>query len=123
MRKPAQVSLKVFSEFKASHSLEGFETPHFHVFKCTLEFKSALPLKTDRVIDIIHAQELTDQILAPLQGRFLNDALGASPTSENLAMYLWNEFLKRHPSAPLAAVEVALCDLAGNASGLARIEG
>lgn len=122
MRKPTSVALTVNSEFRASHSLEGFETPHFHLWKLSMEFKTSLPLLQDRLIDLVYLQEELAELIAPLDGTFLNDSLGFSPTSENLAAYLWDGFLARNPTAPLHSVSVSLCDLSGRSTGTARVE-
>jgi 6-pyruvoyl-tetrahydropterin synthase len=122
-KSPTQISLKVLGELKASHSLAGFEVPHFHRFKVALEFQASLPLKQDRLIDLVQLQNDLQKILAPLEGRHLNSALpDLSPTSENLAIWIWDQFLRAHPQAPLKAVSITLCDLEGRASGEARVE-
>lgn len=122
MRKPSTITLTVFSEFRASHSLEGFETPHFHLWKLSLEFRTPMPLQSDRVLDLVHLQEEIAKITSTLEGCYLNTAVSFSPTSENLANYFWDEFLAVHPTAPLTALTLTLCDLAGVASGSARVE-
>jgi 6-pyruvoyl-tetrahydropterin synthase len=114
---PTSIALKVFHEFKASHSLAGFETPHFHLWKITVEFKASLPLKGDRLIDLILLQEELSKITAPITGTYLNDSLGASPTSENMALFIWKKVSERFPNDPLDSVAVKLCDLNGAASG------
>lgn len=118
---PNLITLSVLDEFKASHSLTGFETPHFHLWKVTAEFQANVPLAQDRVIDIIFVQELLHKIKAPLQGKFLNDALGFSPTSENISQYFWTKLSELLPDAPLVAVSISLCDLDGRVSGVARL--
>ena len=123
MPKPSSISLTVYSDFRASHSLTGFETPHFHLWKLALEFKAPLPLKTDRLIDLVLLQNQISSITSPLQGCFLNETLtDFSPTSENMAQWVWNEFLKNNPATPLVAVTITLCSLSGEPMGSARIE-
>jgi 6-pyruvoyl-tetrahydropterin synthase len=113
--------LSVFGELRASHSLVGFETPHFHLFRVAVGFRVPFPLQGDRVIDLVLLQQVLDGALAPLQGRHLNDALGFSPTSENLCVWLSSEFDSRLPGAPLDSVSVELCDLDGRAMGKATL--
>lgn len=84
MQKPNRISLSVFSELKASHSLAGYEIPHFHLWKVEVEFSKALPLKEDRLIDLVFLKTKIDELLLPLQGRYLNETLSFSPTSENV---------------------------------------
>lgn len=114
---PTSIALKVFHEFKASHSLVGFETPHFHLWKITVEFKASLPLKGDRLIDLVLLQDELIKITAPVAGTYLNDTLGASPTSENMALFIWKRVVEKFPNDPLDSVAVKLCDLNGVASG------
>ena len=114
---PTSIALKAFHEFKASHSLVGFETPHFHLWKITVEFKASLPLKGDRLIDLVLLKEALIEITDPLVGTYLNETLGASPTSENMALLIWKKVSERFPQEPLDSVAVKLCDLNGEASG------
>jgi len=114
---PTSIALKVFHEFKASHSLAGFETPHFHLWKITVEFKASLPLKGDRLIDLVLLQDELTKIATPISETHLNDTLGASPTSENMALYIWKKVAEKFPNDPLDSVAVKLCDLHGVASG------
>lgn len=118
---PTSIALKVFYQFKASHSLAGFETPHFHLWKITVEFKASLPLKTDRLIDLVLLQEALIQITAPIANTYLNDTLGASPTSENMALFIWKKVMERFPNDPLDLVAVSLCDLNGESMGEATL--
>ena len=58
---------------------------------------------------------------APLSGSYLNDTLGASPTSENMAFYFWEKVAKVFPKEPLHSVSITLCNLDGEASGEATL--
>ncbi len=118
---PTSISLKVFHQFKASHSLVGFETPHYHLWKITVEFKASLPLKGDRLIDLVLLQEALQKITTPLANTYLNDTLGASPTSENMALYIWKKVNECFPNDPLDLVAVSLCDLQGESMGEATL--
>ncbi len=113
--------LSVFGELRASHSLAGFETPHFHLFRVAVEFRMPFPLQGDRVIDLVLLQKVLDGALAPLQGTYLNETLGLSPTSENLCVWISDEFEQRLSGAPLDSVSVELCDLDGRAMGKATL--
>ena len=90
-KKPSLISLTVLREFRASHSLAGFEVPHFHLWKLAVGFQSPLPLKSDRLIDLIFLQTLLDEIIAPLNGTYLNESFSESPTSENMALWIWDK--------------------------------
>lgn len=118
---PKSISLKVHHQFKASHSLAGFETPHFHIWKITVEFKTQLPLKGDRLIDLVLLQNEMANITAPLDNTYLNDTLGASPTSENMAAFIWKKVAAKFPNDPLYSVCVSLCNLHGESSGEATL--
>lgn len=120
---PKKLTLTVFSEFRASHSLDGFEIPHLHLWKLALEFQAALPLQSDRLIDLVLLQKQVDEITRGLSGTHLNHSLPEfQPTSENLAQWLYQKFSALHPDEPLTAVTVTLCDLSGFATGSARVE-
>ncbi len=118
---PQSISLKVFHQFKGAHSLVGFEQPHFHLWKITVEFKTAFPLKTDRVVDLIYAQTEIEKITAPLAGTYLNESMGVSPTSENMAYYLWTRVKKAFPNDPLHSISISLCNLDGEVTGEATL--
>jgi 6-pyruvoyl-tetrahydropterin synthase len=112
-----KIALKVFHSFKASHSLAGFETPHFHLWKIAVKFQAAFPIKGDRLIDMIAVQSELIQITAPLEGTYLNDSLGASPTSENMATFVWKKVAGKFPGQSLHSVSITLCTLDGEATG------
>ena len=118
---PKSISLKVHHQFKGSHSLPGFDTPHFHLWKITVEFKTSLPLKGDRLIDLVLLQNAMNEITAPLDNTYLNDTLGASPTSENMAGFIWKKVAEKFPKDPLHSVAVSLCNLHGESSGEATL--
>lgn len=119
---PKTIALKVFHQFKASHSLPGFDQPHFHLWKVTVQFKANLPLKGDRLIDLVLLQTELEKMTAPLANTYLNDTLGDPPTSENMASYIWKKVAQKFPNEPLHSVSIALCNLDGEASGEATLE-
>ena len=118
---PSRIALEVENEFRASHTLEGFEVLHFHLWKISVQFEAKLPLANDRLIDLIFLQTKVDEVLAELRGTHLNDTLTVSPTSENVALWLWDRVGKLLPDAPLHHVQVKLCDLEGRSTGTARV--
>ena len=120
-RKPTSIALTVMGELKASHGLQGFETPHFHIWKVAAQFNAALPLAGDRVIDLVFLQHSLEEILKPVSGQFLNQALPFSPTSENLALWIWDQLIEALPDASLHLVEITLCNLEGTPSGSAKV--
>ena len=121
MSKPSKIVLTVHSELKASHSLTGFETPHFHLWKVEASFESAFPLKSDRLIDLVFLQTTLSEIFSPIEGRFLNDVFSFQPTSENFCAWIWEALTQKLPDAPLCSMNVTLCDLDGRVSGSARL--
>ena len=114
-------NLSVFHEFKASHSLEGFLDPHYHLWKVSVDIRVPAPILGDRVVDMIFLQSLIEEVSAPLKGSHLNDSLKTSPTSENLCLWLWDRLEKRLGDTPLFSVTVTLCDLEGSATGKASL--
>jgi 6-pyruvoyl-tetrahydropterin synthase len=119
--KPSRISLSVMHDFKASHSLEGFEQPHFHLWKVSAEFAATFPLQNDKLIDLVFLQNTLHEIIAPIQNRYLNDCLPAAPTTENLCEWFWQAIQGRLPEAPLSAVAITICNLEGEATGAARL--
>lgn len=117
INQPKHIALKVFHSFKASHSLAGFETPHYHLWKIAVKFQAKFPLPGDRLVDMIAAQTELGEITAPLAGTYLNDTLGMSPTSENMAAFLWNKMNEKFPGQPTHSISVTLCTLDGEATG------
>jgi 6-pyruvoyl-tetrahydropterin synthase len=121
MKSASQLTLSVFHQFKASHTLAGFETPHFHLWKCIVEFSAHAPFQGDRLIDLVFLQGELNAITLPVANQYLNSIFDFPPTSENIAQWLWKQAQVRLPQANLTSVTVTLCDLEGNASGAARL--
>ena len=121
MKKPSSVELTVFHQIKASHSLLGFEVPHFHLWKVAVTFCAPLPIESDRLIDLVYLQSTLNELFSPLEGVYLNTALSFSPTSEKLAEWIWDQVSLKIAQTELSSVSVTLCDLDGNASGVAKV--
>ncbi len=119
---PRHLELTVFGSFRASHSLAGFEIPHFHLWKVEAVFSAAWPLAGDRLIDLVFWQGTLDRIFLKVEGTDLNRVLPCSPTSENLTEWFWRRLKEELPEAPLTEVAVSLCDLSGKVSGRARLK-
>ncbi len=118
---PRHLELTVFGSFRASHSLAGFEIPHFHLWKVEATFTSDWPLEGDRLIDLVFLQATMDRVFAGIEGCHLNSILPFSPTSENLTDWIWKRLREEIPGDPLSEVAVSLCDLTGRVSGRARL--
>ncbi len=118
---PRHLELTVFGSFRASHSLAGFETPHFHLWKVEATFASEWPLSNDRLIDLVFLQATLDRVFSVVEGGHLNSIFAFSPTSENLTDWIWSRLMEELPGAPLVEVAVSLSDLSGKVSGRARL--
>jgi 6-pyruvoyl-tetrahydropterin synthase len=121
MNQPKKLTLSVFYQFKASHSLSGFETPHFHLWKLAIEFSVDASFEGDRVVDLVYLQQKISEIVTPVDLQFLNQIFDFQPTTENIAQWLWKEVAKAISEAPLTAVTVTICNLEGDATGSARL--
>ncbi len=119
--KPKNLNLSVFHEFKASHSLPGFDTPHFHTWKVAATFHSALPLQGSKLLDLVGLQQMLEKMTKPLSGQYLNEQFTFDPTSEKIAEWFWDQISLAVPSVALQSVAITLCDLEGNASGSAMV--
>jgi 6-pyruvoyl-tetrahydropterin synthase len=118
---PRCFRLTAYHQFRAAHSLEGFEVPHFHLWRISVGFEVPFPLSGDRVVDLVFAQQKLEELTKPIQGTLLNESLKASPTSENLCVWLWARWEEDLPEIPLVSVTVTLCDLEGRPSGKAEL--
>ncbi len=116
-----QMMLEAHTDLRASHSLAGFETPHFHLWKITVAFVVPFPLQGDRVIDLVNVKTELDGILDPLKGAYLNTALQLSPTSENLCAWVWERISAQVSEPKLYSVRVSLCNLEGVPMGAATL--
>ncbi len=118
---PTVFRLTAYHRFKASHTLEGFRIPHFHLWNVSVEFEHAYPLPGDRVVDLVVAEAKLREITGPLHDTLLDHSLGVSPTSENLCVWIWDRLQKSLPESRLSAVSVTLCDLEGHPGGRAEL--
>lgn len=75
-----KLTLTVHQQFEATHSLEGNETPHPHVWSVELRFETRANVETGeglvkgKLVDIPSVQKGFDAIVAPLRGTYLNDS-------------------------------------------------
>jgi 6-pyruvoyl-tetrahydropterin synthase len=118
--------------FEASHSLEGFETPHPHLWR--LEFAVEGESIQGRIIDLVHLRERVDQLIMPLKLTYLNENLFVTsevrkyPTCETLSEYfshhlqviLQHEYYPHNASIRLTSVLVAICEMDGTEMGAVR---
>lgn len=118
---PRTLELAVFGSFRASHALEGFEVPHYHLWQVEAVFSAPLDQAGDRLMDLVFLQGTLDQIFLAVNGRHLNALFSFSPTSERMARWVWDRLVEKIPGTPPKEVSVTLCDLDGRASGRARL--
>lgn len=116
-----RMELEVCSELRASHSLVGNELPHVHIWKISVCFSAPFPLKEDRVLDLVMLQKVLNSILGPYQNTFLNESIKFSPTSENIAAFIYQEMKTKLSATPIKSVQIALCSLNGECTGKAKL--
>lgn len=106
--------------FRASHSLSGYEKPHFHYW--TLTFAVSGKIQNGMIVDMAVLREKTQSLVSLLEGQYLNEcgklALPAqkTPTCETLSAHfadavsslLRAEFTATNPTIHLAWVSVAI---------------
>lgn len=116
----------------ASHSLDTNEIPHPHVFKFEFTFTGE-PIR-GRIIDLPTLEKSIDDLMAPLQKRYLNDLAllpeitRQFPTCETLGATfvhwiqerLLPQFHDVNMTLRLVSVLVTLCDSDGTEYGSAR---
>jgi 6-pyruvoyl-tetrahydropterin synthase len=123
-----QIELEVFSDFKAFHSLVGYETPHHHYFQVSasliLPTHQRRSTKEGAVIDLVEFQKLLNQVMGPLSGNDLNQVLGKPSTCENLCEWIFSRLQKliRTPVV-LSSVSVMNCNLERQPLGRATLKG
>lgn len=113
------MALKLFihSRFKASHSLQGRETPHPHDWTVTLQIQGGQTEK-GKLIDIVDTRDGLNRVLSRLNGTYLNGnefltcPSRATPTCETLAEFIYRSCeLKSDPSgARLVSARVGIAE-------------
>lgn len=120
-------------EFEASHSLDGYEAPHPHLWR--LEFGVAGEPKGGRIIDLVILRSkvlnLIDQVSKTYlnDNTFVNSEVRKFPTCETLCVFFRDElrnlieveFMGANPSVRLSFALVAILSMDGNELGAARI--
>lgn len=125
-----QLELVVTLNLVASHSLEEREAPHSHRWDIQVGLKG--DLNQGRVVSLIEAQSIFQELITPLQNGFLNNNeyldgnCRAHPTCENLAFFLVNLFqkslvqFKKTPAPVLSFVQVGVWEETGQL-GFAKV--
>ena len=125
-----QLELVVTLNLVASHSLEEKEAPHSHRWDIQVGLKG--DLNQGRVVSLIEAQSIFQELLTPLQSSFLNNnnyldgSSRAHPTCENLAFFLVGLFqkslvqFKKIPAPVLSFVQVGVWEETGQL-GFAKV--
>ena len=96
--------------FEAGHSLPRVPAehkcrrPHGHSYRVTLELTGEVDPHTGWLIDFARVADIFEPIRAQLDHQHLNDVAGlANPTSENIAVWLWQRI---KPALPLLSAVV-----------------
>ncbi len=102
--------VKITRDFSAAHRVEDYpgncEKLHGHNWKVEIIVRAASLDPLGMVIDFRKLKEIADEVLAPLDHAYLNEAAelhGLNPTAENLARHIFTEVAKR---APVSRVNV-----------------
>ncbi len=120
-------------QFIASHSLEGYETPHPHRWQLEVVV-SGVP-KNGKIIDMFKFRDQIQELIQPLESQYLNDCPLVSPeirefpTCETLCNFFQHEmsqrilmsYTKENPSLRLSSITVALCEMDGTETGAVRL--
>lgn len=129
-----RTTLIIRHQITASHSLEGNEKPHPHLWKIEARI-SGEPVR-GRIIDLPELEKALIADTEVLEGVYLNEcqevdeATRGFPTCESLGASLlrsWDQrvlprFRAGNPSLRIASVQVTLCDPDGREYGAALIE-
>ena len=98
--------MEIYKEFtfEAAHRLpnvpEGHKCArlHGHSFRVTIHVSGSLDQKLGWVIDFSEIKTAFKPIMNQLDHNYLNDIAGLeNPTSENLAVWIWNELKSSLP--------------------------
>ena len=119
-------------EFKASHSLAGYEAPHSHLWK--LETAIGGEVIDGKIADMMEVRAQIDCILGHLTATFLNEnpyvgqAVRKAPTCETLGVFFKDKleevlsvFRKGNSSIYLGSVMVTICSDEGLEIGGVRL--
>jgi len=105
--------LRITDEFSAAHQLSFFKTGcerlHGHNWKVEVCVQGKNLNPDGILIDFKELKRIVAEVLSPLDHRFLNEVVPfntVSPSSENLANYIFNEVQKRLPSNDLRVSRV-----------------
>lgn len=113
--------LTVTREFAASHCLRHFEGKceqlHGHNFSVTVVVEGTeLEDKVEILMDFGILKKLTDQAIAPLDHRHLNDVPPfdlQNPSSENIARFVHQTMTPLLAPFPVQLVSVTVCEKPG----------
>jgi 6-pyruvoyl-tetrahydropterin synthase len=106
--------------FRASHSLSGYEKPHFHYW--TLSFAVGGKIQNGMIVDLVLLRGKTQCLISPLEGQYLNECFALSlpaqktPTCETLSAHfataisalLKSELAPANPTVHLAWVSISI---------------
>ncbi len=94
--------LMIETHFSAAHQLRGYsgdcEKLHGHNWKIQVHVMSGRLNELDIAIDFHELKDITGEIIAPLDHRFLNDIFPfteKNPSSENIAKWIYDSLKKR----------------------------
>lgn len=123
--------LKITDEFSAAHQLNFFKTGcerlHGHNWKVEV-YVQGKKLNPDGIlIDFKELKKILKEVLSPLDHRFLNELEPfntISPSSENLASFLFKEIQKRLPTKDVKVSKVTVWESDNScASYLGELDG
>ena len=102
--------VKITRDFSAAHRVEDYpgncEKLHGHNWKVEIIASAPSLDPLGMVMDFRKLKEIADEVLAPLDHAYLNEAAvlhGLNPTAENIARHIFSEVSKR---APVSRVNV-----------------
>ena len=104
-------SVKVEGNFSSAHNLRGYkgkcEALHGHNWKIELVAASDVPDKTGMVLDFKYLKMQLNKILEKLDHKYLNKLpyfKKVSPTSENIAKYIYDSMKVKIPETKSVTV-------------------
>lgn len=98
--------MEVFREFTfdAAHRLQGLPeghkcaNMHGHTYRLTVAVEGPLEPSIGWVVDFAAINGATNEVIAQLDHRVLNDLPGLEqPTTELIAVWIWNQLIDRLP--------------------------